>query len=332
MTEMGEALLRTIVSKLRLNNVRLSLERGDDTTQVIALLETVLTQPSIPYPIIDGVRELMYEFDLGIESLVQWYQSHHPRSIWALLAQATLDATRGKNLSAARLFKRSADSGEFAYDEEMMLYRKALIHFAFDKKWGEAKQLLSDHPNLRAANTKRFQLYLDVSHKASIQETAQATSMLKNFVRRQEIIVEETEDGEKTRTKTVFKEDELDLLHTYPDEHPKPLPREPFTGRLLAATNALQRDYRTQSSKSFDRRYRDIMLMRNPDAMEVHTLAQQASEASPLDALRILERAQLSGSSNQAINSFAGRNHMVSNGYSYIGNNSTEEHTGRGDI
>ena len=306
MTDMGEALLRTIVSKLRLNNVRLSLERGDNTAQVISLLETVLTQPSIPYPIVDGVRELMYEFDLGIESLVQWYQSHHPRSIWALLAQATLDASKGKNLSAARLFKRSADSREFAYDEEMMLYRKALIHFAFDKKWGEAKQLLSEHPNLRAAITKRFQLYLDVSHKASIQETAQATSMLKNFVKRQETIVEETEEGEeKTRTKTVFKEDELDLLHTYPDEHPKPLPKEPFTGRLLAATNALQRDYRTQSSKSFDRRYRDIMLMRNPDAMEVHTLAQQASETSPLDALRILERAQLSGRFKDRNKSFA---------------------------
>ena len=305
MTDMGEALLRTIVSKLRLNNVRLSLERGDDTTQVISLLETVLKQPSIPYPIVDGVRELMYEFDLGIESLVQWYQSHHPRSIWARLAQATLDASKGKNLSAARLFKRSADSGEFAYDEEMMLYRKALIHFAFDKKWGEAKQLLSEHPNLRAAITKRFQLYLDVSHKASIQETAQATSMLKNFVKRQETIVEETEEGEKTRTKTIFKEDELDLLHTYPDEHPKPLPKEPFTGRLLAATNALQRDYRTQSSKSFDRRYRDIMLMRTPDAMEVHTLAQQASETSPLDALRILERAQLSGRFKDRNKSFA---------------------------
>ncbi len=305
MTGMGEALLRTIVSKLRLNNARLSLERGDDSNQVIATLESVLSQPSIPYPIVDGVRELMYEFDLGISSLVQWYQANHQRSIWALLAQATLEASQGKNLSAARLFKRSADSGEFAYDEEIMLYRKALIHFAFDKKWGEAKQLLSEHPNLRAAITKRFQLYLDVSHKASIQETAKATSMLKNFVKRQEIIVEETEEGEKTRTKTIFKEDELDLLHTYPDEHPKPLPREPFTGRLLAATNALQRDYRTQSSKSFDRRYRDIMVMRNPEAMEVHTLAQQASETSPLDALRILERAQLSGRFQDRNKSFA---------------------------
>ena len=304
-TMMGEALLRTIVSKLRLNNVRLSLERGDDSTQVIPTLETVLGQPSIPYPIVHGVRQLMYEFDLGIEALVQWYQKHHQRSIWALLAQATLEASKSKNLSAARLYKRTADSKEFDYDEEIMLYRKALIHFAFDKKWGEAKQLLAEHPNLRAAITKRFQLYLDVSHKASIQETAKATSMLKNFVKRQEIIVEETEDGEKTRTKTVFQEDELDLLHTYPDEHPKPLPREPFTGRLLAATNALRRDYRTQSSKSFDRRYRDIMLMRNPDPMEVHTLAQQASESFPLDALRILERAQLSGRFQNRNKSFA---------------------------
>tara|TARA_Y100000766_G_scaffold90111_2_gene76569 strand:- start:10945 stop:14334 length:3390 start_codon:yes stop_codon:yes gene_type:complete len=294
-TGLGESLLRTIASKLRLNNARLSLERGDESAAVIKTLETVLTQPDIPYPIVDGVRELMYEFDLGIEALVHWYQQNHQRSRWALLAQATLEASKGKNLSAARLFKRSADSSSFDYEEEIMLYRKALIHFAFDEKWGEAKQLLSEHPNLKAAITKRFQLYLDVSHQASMQETARATSMLKNYVRRQEVIVEETDEGERTRTKTVFKEDELDLLYTYPDEHPKPLPREPFTGRLLAAITALQRDYRTQSSKSFDRRYRDIMSMRSPEPMEIHTLAQQASESSPLDALRILERAQLSG-------------------------------------
>lgn len=311
LTALGEALLRTIVSKLRLNNARLSLERGDDSGMVIRTLETVLEQPSIPFPILDGVRELMYEFDLGIEALVQWYQQHHQRSIWALLSQATLEASKGKNLSAARLFKRAADSDSFAYDEEIMLYRKALIHFAFDQKWGEAKQLLSEHPNLRAAITKRFQLYLNVSHKASIQETAKATSMLKNYVKKQETYVEQTEDGERERVKTVYQEDVLDLLHTYPDEHPKPLPKEPFTGRLLAATNALQRDYRTQSSKSFDRRYRDIMLMRHPEAMEVHTLAQQASETSPLDALRILERAQLSGRFGDRNKSFANLEKML---------------------
>ncbi len=310
-TGLSEALLQTIVSKLRLNNARLSLQRGDDSNQVVATLESVLNQPSIPYPIVQGVRQLMYEFDLGIEALVQWYQQHHQRSIWALLAQATLEASNGKNLQAARLFKRAADSTKFDYDEEIMLYRKALIHFAFDEKWEEARQLLSQHPNLRAAITKRFQLYLDVSHKASIQETGQATSMLKNFVKRQESYVEETEEGQKTRTRTVFQEDELDLLHTYPDEHPKPLPKEPFTGRLLAATNALRRDYRTQSSKSFDGRYRDIMQMRNPEAMEIHTLAQQASETSPLDALRILERAQLSGRFQDRNKSFANLEQML---------------------
>ena len=47
------------------------------------------------------------------------------------------------------------------------------------------------------------------------------------------------------------------------------------------------------------------MLMRTPDAMEVHTLAQQASETSPLDALRILERAQLSGRFKDRNKSFA---------------------------
>ena len=38
---------------------------------------------------------------------------------------------------------------------------------------------------------------------------------------------------------------------------------------------------------------------------EVHTLAQQASETSPLDALRILERAQLSGRFKDRNKSFA---------------------------
>ena len=72
----------------------------------------------------------MYEFDLGIHGLVQWYQSQHQRSIWALLSQATLQASQGKNLSAARLYKRAADSKKFDYDEEIMLYRKALITIA----------------------------------------------------------------------------------------------------------------------------------------------------------------------------------------------------------
>ena len=302
---LGRALLSTIISKLRLNNARLSLENGEDLAGVIALLEIVLQQHDAPFTIIDGVRQLMHEFDLGINGLVQWYQSQHQRSIWALLSQATLQASQGKNLSAARLYKRAADSKKFDYDEEIMLYRKALIHLAFDRKWGEAKQLLADHPNLRAAITKRFQLYLDVSHQASIQETEKATSMLKNFVKTTETTTEETEEGTKTRTRTIFKEDELDLLHSYPEEHPKPLPSEPFTGRILAATNALQRNRRTQSSKSFDRRYRDIMQMRSPDPMEIHTLADQASESSPLDALRILERAQLSGRFPARNNSFA---------------------------
>ena len=47
------------------------------------------------------------------------------------------------------------------------------------------------------------------------------------------------------------------------------------------------------------------MLMRSPEAMEIHTLAQQASETSPLDALRILERAQLSGRFRDRNKSFA---------------------------
>ena len=48
-----------------------------------------------------------------------------------------------------------------------------------------------------------------------------------------------------------------------------------------------------------------LCAMRSPEAMEIHTLAQQASETSPLDALRILERAQLSGRFRDRNKSFA---------------------------
>ena len=51
--------------------------------------------------------------------------------------------------------------------------------------------------------------------------------------------------------------------------------------------------------------------MRHPDPMEVHTLAQQASESSPLDALRILERAQLSGRFGDRNKSFANLEKML---------------------
>ena len=65
-TPLAKALLSTIISKLRLNNARLALENGEDMTAVTSLLEIVLQQHDAPFTIIDGVRQLMYEFDLGI--------------------------------------------------------------------------------------------------------------------------------------------------------------------------------------------------------------------------------------------------------------------------
>ena len=54
-------------------------------------------------------------------------------------------------------------------------------------------------------------------------------------------------------------EEELDMLRNYPRSHPRHLPIEPFSGRVKAALNSLQRE-RRRNRHTFENRYAQAML------------------------------------------------------------------------
>ena len=108
------------------------------------------------------------------------------------------------------------------------------------------------------------------------------------------MVNEENAEGEmESRSRQYFADDELDLLRSYHLEHPRPLPREPFAGRVTAAFNSLQKTRRRQRN-SPDTLF--IQLMQgNPTPQEVYALANTTAEEKAIDGLMFLERAQTSG-------------------------------------
>ena len=88
-------------------------------------------------------------------------------------------------------------------------------------------------------------------------------------------------------------EEELDMLRNYPNSHSRPLPREPFSGRVKAALNTLQRE-RRRNRHTFENRYSQAM-MHDPSSEEIYEIALEASAEKPLEGLMLLERAQNSG-------------------------------------
>lgn len=294
LSSMERILFNSVISTLRLNRVGLMLQNGDQDVEAITTLDSILAEDNISTGLIHTVRHLVLEHDIGLPSLVVWYQMNNPLSPWHTLARAAVLASEGDELNSARDYRKAGDHEEFDYEHSIMLYRKALIHLAFASQWKEAIELLEAQPALKTALTRRFQLYLQVSFTATHQKTDEATKILKQFVRRTKIVNEENAEGEmESRSRQYFADDELDLLRSYHLEHPRPLPREPFAGRVTAAFNSLQKTRRRQRN-SPDTLF--IQLMQgNPTPQEVYALANTTAEEKAIDGLMFLERAQNSG-------------------------------------
>lgn len=294
LSSMERILFNSVISTLRLNRVGLMLQNGDQDVEAITTLDSILAEDNISTGLIHTVRHLVLEHDIGLPSLVVWYQMNNPLSPWHTLARAAVLASEGDELNSARDYRKAGDHEEFDYEHSIMLYRKALIHLAFASQWKEAIELLEAQPALKTALTRRFQLYLQVSFTATHQKTDEATKILKQFVRRTKMVNEENAEGEmESRSRQYFADDELDLLRSYHLEHPRPLPREPFAGRVTAAFNSLQKTRRRQRN-SPDTLF--IQLMQgNPTPQEVYALANTTAEEKAIDGLMFLERAQNSG-------------------------------------
>jgi len=293
-------LLMALISTLKLNQATISLQHGDADEEIFATLNSLVIGSEIPTRFIRAIRQLVFEYDIGLEQLVTWYQQNDPLSPWHTLSRAALFAQNNEELNAAREYRRAAESEEYDYEHSMILYRKSIIHLAHAEQWSEAVELLDTKPALRTAITKRFQLYLKVSFTASNQKTNEATHLLKEFVRYSKDIEEENVEGEmETKTITFFAEDELDTLRNYPFEHSRELPGDPFLGRVTAALNAIQRNKR-RNRHSFDNRFRNEMQQTPPTIMAIYDIASDAAEKNPIEGLTYLERAQNSGKFKQS--------------------------------
>ena len=297
---MERVLFNAVISTLRLNHVALMLQHGNSDEENIETLNTLLSNSIIPTGMIHSVRHLVLEHDIGLPALVRWYQNHDALSPWHTLARAAVYASKKEELNAARDYRKAGDHDEFDYEHSLILYRKALIHLAFAEQWREAVELLDAQPALKSAITQRFQLYLRVSFTAKSKDTNLATRLLKDFVKRTRMETQENEEGEMVESLRVYyAEDDLDMLKTYPHEHPRPLPTDPFCGRVTAATNSLLKTRRRQKN-TFDTRFNQLMQYGSPSTDEVYSLASEAAKVRPVDGLMFLERAQNSAYFNQS--------------------------------
>ena len=295
LSNLEENLLSVLIATLNLNQATISLQHGEADEEIFATLNQLVEGSNIPTRLVRSVRQLVFDHDIGLEQLVTWYQQNNPLSPWHTLARAALFAQNNDELNAAREYRRVAESGAFDFEHSMVLYRKSIIHLAHAEQWKEAVDLLDNQPALRTAITKRFQLYLRVSFTASNQKTNEATQLLKNFVRRTKQVQEENLDGEMIeKTINFFAEDELDNLRNYPFEHSRVLPPEPFSGRVTAALNSVQRNKR-RTRHGFDGRFRNEMLQNPPSIMALYDIARDSADKNPIEGLMYLERAQNSG-------------------------------------
>lgn len=295
LSELESRLFSVLISTLRLNYVRLSLQHGLRDKDNVEILEKLIEGKETPSRIIHSLSQLIFEHDIGLQPLVSWYQDHDPLSPWHTVTRAAVYASGNEGINAARDYRRAAEHKDFDFEHSMILYRKALIHLAHASQWSEAVSLLDQQPALKTAITKRFQLYLRVSFIASEKQTDKATQMVKDFARRTKTIQEEDENGElQEKERVYFAEDELDTLRSYPFEHRRTLPSDPFLGRVTAAINTVHKS-RRRNRKSYDAQFMTLMQQTAPSSMEVYDLAKNMAENNPVEGMMFFERALNSG-------------------------------------
>ncbi len=311
LTAIERRLFEVMLVTLSLNNhiqaYNIGMAKASDAEQ----LNDLLNNPALPLRLMRSFSNLVMEHDLGLPRLVAWYTQNDPLSPWAPLVRAALYASQGDELNSAREYTRAAElfsrtgagseeaeaPGSEGDDDDsilalpLALYRKALIHYAHAKSWSEAVELLDKVPALKTAITERFKLYLRVCHKAT-KDTNEASRLVRKHVQQRIKVQEEDVEGNMVeRTKTVYNEEELDLLRNYPFEQAHLLPPEPFLGRVTAASTHISRDLR-RSRTQFEHQFRQAMQSTSPSLDEIYDIAKNAAEEGAFEGLMYLERAQ----------------------------------------
>jgi len=301
LAEVERLLFRILVISLRLNRAANDLQSGEAARekQAVSILDSIVDD-GMPARFLSVFEDLVIEHEVPLPNLAAWYRVHRPTSPFGTVVNAAIQQDAGDGLRAARAYQEAAP--HFDFERATHLYRKALISFALACRWSEAVDLLDRHPELAAAVTRRFQLYLRVcnefehdnsgSGRGRRQERDGARKMILDHVEARVPRLPEERDDPLIASEQRSRMDEvLDMLSNYPDEHS--LPREPFIGRVRAATRHLQRSRRSRRNEQ-ERRFLDA-LSEDGTPLEIVEIANDAADDDPVRGLRMLERAMNAG-------------------------------------
>ena len=170
-------------------------------------------------------------------------------------------------------------------EKAAIFLRWSLISFAHGGGWKEAVSLIDAYPTLSASVTNRFKMYLRACKDYAENNQVGATSRIIDHANI-ELRGEEEDPG------VVSVLEILESIKLYPIEHGLPL--NPFQGRVLAAIR--KKSHTTQTRRSdLEDRFDTEMRSKEKDTYAIVTVIEQVAESSPIRALRMFERALVSG-------------------------------------
>ena len=91
-------LFSVLIGTLKLNQATKSLQHGDVDEEIFTTLNSLVSESNIPTRLIHSIRQLVFEYDIGLDKLVTWYQVNDPLSPWHTLSRAALANSAGPEL------------------------------------------------------------------------------------------------------------------------------------------------------------------------------------------------------------------------------------------
>ena len=288
LTVLERRLFEAVVNALILNRAAVNLQNGDSSRreEAISSLEEIISCDSVSMRTIRFASDLVFEHSIGLESLDNWYRENDRNGAEYQIVKAALLERSGDLIGSAWSYKEAAMKlMDDDIEKAAIFLRWSLISFAHGGGWKEAVSLIDAYPTLSASVTNRFKMYLRACRDYAENNQVGATSR---------IIDHATIElrGEEEDLGGVSILEILESIKLYPIEHGLPL--NPFQGRVLAAIRKKSHASQTRRSDLEDR-FDSEMRSNQKDTYAIVTVIEQVAESSPIRALRMFERALVSG-------------------------------------
>ena len=83
------------------------MQHGVRSKENVDILSKLVEGENIPSRIINSLSQLIFEHDIGLNSLVSWYQDNDPLSPWHTVSRAAVSAENSDEINAARDYRLS---------------------------------------------------------------------------------------------------------------------------------------------------------------------------------------------------------------------------------